>query len=401
MAWNEPGGGGDRDPWGGGKNDKGPPDIDEVVKKMQEKFGGLFGGKKSNGSGGGVQLPKGLIHIVIIVVLVIWGAVGFYTVEEGKNGVVTTFGAYSGLTKSGLQWLAVPFQKVQLVDIQKIHSTEIGYRSSGRSDNTSIPKEANMLTEDENIIDIRLAVQYKINNPRDYLFNVVDPNGVLKQATESAIRHVVGQSRMDYILKEGRAKVASDAQDILQKTLNSYHAGLDVVQVTMQDAQPPEQVQHAFTDAVKAQEDRERLINHAEAYQKDILPRANGLAARQVEEAIGYKAKTIAESKGESDRFLKILVEFEKAPEITRERLYLDSMESVLSNSSKVLIDVDSGNSLMYLPLDKMVSNAATQVQQPAALPTQAPQGVVEHNRPVTQQESRTSSRRTRIRGFQ
>jgi membrane protease subunit HflK len=378
MAWNEPGGSGkDKDPWGGGSGDQGPPDLDEVVKKMQDKFGSLFGGKRRGGggpSGGGGGGKGGLsVGLVVIVAVIAWAISGIYIVDEGKRGVVLMFGAYHKTTLPGPHWYPRFIQSVEKVDIETINSATIGYRSAGatRQSTTPVARESLMLTQDENIVDIQLAVQYKVKNASDYLFKVRDPDTTLRQATESAIREIIGKNKMEFVLTEGRAEIAARVYDLTQEILDRYETGLEITSVNMQDAQPPEPVQAAFDDAVKAREDNVRLKNEAEAYANDIIPKAQGAAARQIAEANGYKDKVIAEAKGETSRFLDVLAEYKKAPEVTRKRLYIDSMEAVLRNSSKVMVDVQGGNSLLYLPLDRIME------QRPPITIQQAPRNTV------------------------
>jgi len=364
MAWNEPGGNG-KDPWGGGGRDQGPPDLDEVIKKLTGKFGGIFGGRPGSGGGGTSSSGGGVIKaggkgfgLLIGVVLVGWLLSGIYIVDQGKRGVVLRFGKYVDTTQPGPHWhIPYPIEAVEIVDVEIRRAVEIGYRSgnAGRSGIRTVPREALMLTQDENIVDIRLAVQYQISNPRDYLFNVVDPDLTLKQVAESTAREVVGKSKMDFVLTEGRSEVVAQVKTLSQDILdNKYAAGLQVVNVNLQDAQPPEEVQEAFADAIKAREDEQRFKNQAEAYSNEIIPKARGAAARQLEEANAYKARVLAESEGEAKRFENLLVEYQVAPAVTRDRLYLETMERVMSDNPKVLIDVDEGNNLLYLPLDKL-----------------------------------------------
>ncbi len=364
MAWNEPGGSGNKDPWGGGNrggNNQGPPDLDEVVKQLQQKFSAIFGGGKkggggsSSGSGNAGSIGLGVIAAVLVVV---WGISGIYIVDEGRRGVVLQFGAYAKTTMPGPHWHPTFIQSVEIVNVEESRALTVGFRQTGgnRPTSSTVGRESLMLTQDENIVDVKLAVQYKVKSASDYLFRVRDPEVVLRQATESAIREVIGKSDMDFILKEGRADITAQAMTLIQKTLDHYQAGLIITTVNLQDAQPPEQVQDAFADAVKAQGDSERVKNEAEAYSNDIIPRARGKAARQIAEANAYKERVIAEAMGEASRFDQVLTEYLKAPEVTRKRLYLESMESVLSNSSKVMVDVKSGNNIMYLPLDQMMS---------------------------------------------
>ena len=368
MAWNEPGG--SKDPWGGRGNDQGPPDLDEIVRKMQDKMGGLFGGRKGGGNrNGGTGASGGgfAIGLFAFVAIAVWLAFGFYIVEEGKRGVELRFGKFSMITLPGLHWHApYPIEQVELVDVEQRRFVEVGYRSGGGRSGTSgvvtVPKEALMLTQDENIVDIRVAVQYQVKDAREYLFNVRDPDLTLKQSTESAIREVIGKSKMDFVLTEGRSEVAVQARNLIQAILDQYSTGLLVTTVNLQDAQPPEEVQRAFVDAIKAREDEERQKNEAVAYSNDVIPKARGASARLLEEAEGYKLSVIAKAEGEANRFNQLLVEYSKAPEVTRKRLYLDTMEKVLGNSSKVTVDVSKGNNLLYLPLDQMLQGAAAAV---------------------------------------
>lgn len=373
MAWNEPGGG-NRDPWGGKNRDQGPPDLDEVIRKLSAKLGGLFGGRptgagSSGGDGGGtgggapVRVPSGKgVWLIVGIVVLGWLASGIYIVQEGTRGVVLRFGAYVDTTMPGPHWrFPYPIERHEIVDVDQRRVMEIGYRSGGTPNATrqgairSVPREALMLTQDENIVDIKISVQYQVSNPRDFLFNVVTPEVTLQEVVESAVRETVGKSTMDYVLTEGRADIVADVKEIAQQVVDTYHAGIIVTNVNLQDAQPPDEVQDAFADAIKAREDEQRLINEAEAYANEILPIARGAAARELADASAYREQVIARAEGESSRFTQVLAEYQKAPGVTGERLYLDTMEAVLARSSKVIVDVDAGNSLLYLPLDRMV----------------------------------------------
>lgn len=349
MAWNEPGNSGGKDPWGSGRKDEqGPPDLDEVVRKLQEKLGGLFGGGKggSNGTGGGSTDGLGIgLGVIVAIAAVLWAASGLYIVDEGRRGVVLQFGQYNTTTMPGLHWYPRFIQTVDTVNVESVRTVELGTRTS----------DSLMLTEDENVISIRYAVQYQIGNARDYLFNVNDPEQTLHQVAESSMREIVGKTKMDFIMTGGLDEVIGRARLQLQSTLDAYQIGIIVSSVNIQDAQPPEQVQNAFADAIKAREDNQRIENEAKAYANDVLPRARGASARLLEEANAYKAQVIAQAEGETSRFLAVLSEYKKAPEVTRKRLYLDSMESVLTHSSKVVIDTEGGNNLLYLPLDKLM----------------------------------------------
>lgn len=350
MAWNEPGGNGSKDPWGnkGGNKQDGPPDLDEVFKKLNEKVTSLFGGKGGRSGGSSSASGSKGIGFIAVILLVVWALSGIYIVDEGRQGVVLRVGAFDRITEPGPHWYPRFIEKVEIVDVQRVRSINIGATSH----------ESLMLTKDENIVDIQFAVQYKVSNAKDYVFNVRDPDTTLRQVTETAMREIVGKNSMDFVIKDGRVQVAAGTKELMQNILNGYKTGLVVTNVNMQNAQPPQQVQHAFSDAVKAREDKVRLENEAEAYSNDIIPKARGQAARMEQEAAAYRDQIIARANGETERFLKVLAQYKKAPVVTRERLYLDAMESVLSNSSKVMVDVKKGNNLMYLPLDRLQSRS-------------------------------------------
>lgn len=349
MAWNEPGGNGSKNPWGNNGGNKsgneGPPDLDEVFKKLNDKVTRLFGGK--GGGSGGISAAGGKgVGFIVGILIVVWALSGIYIVDEGRQGVVLRVGAFDRITEPGPHWYPRFIEKVEIVDVQRVRSINIGATSH----------ESLMLTKDENIVDIQFAVQYKVSNAKDYVFNVKDPDTTLRQVTETAMREIVGKNSMDFVIKDGRVQVAAGTKELMQNILNGYKTGLVVTNVNMQNAQPPQQVQHAFSDAVKAREDKVRLENEAEAYSNDIIPKARGQAARMEQEAAAYRDQIIAQANGETERFLKVLQQYKKAPVVTRERLYLDAMESVLSNSNKVMVDVKKGNNLMYLPLDRLQS---------------------------------------------
>ena len=348
MAWNEPGGGnGSKDPWGDkGRKQDGPPDLDEVFKKLNEKVTSLFGGKGGKSGGGRAQNGAKGFGFIAAVVVVLWALSGIYIIDEGREGVVLRFGGFDRITSPGPHWYPRFIETVEIVDVERVRSVNIG----------ATTHESLMLTKDENIVDIQFAVQYKVSNAKDYIFNVRDPDTTLRQVTETAMREIVGKNDMDFVIKDGRVQVANETKDLMQKILDVYKTGLVITNLNMQNAQPPEQVQHAFNDAIKAREDKERLVNEAEAYSNDILPRARGKAARMTQEAAAYRDEIIAKANGETNRFIKILTEYKKAPTVTRERLYLETMESVLGSSNKVMIDVKKGNNLMYLPLDRLGS---------------------------------------------
>ncbi len=349
MAWNEPGGSNGRDPWGNRKDEQGPPDLDEVVRNLQKKFGGLFGrggrGADGGGTGGGLGgVGFGGVTLGVLLAVIVWALSGIYIVDEGKRGVVLQFGEYRDTTMPGPHWHPRFIQTIEQVDVEGIRGIDLGLRRD----------EALMLTQDENIVDLKFAVQYRVKDAKDYLFNVRDPDMTLHQAAQSAVREVVGKSKMDFIITGGRAEIAQQSQVLLQEILDNYRSGLVITSFNMQDAQAPEQVQEAFADAVRAREDEVRLKNEAEAYANDILPKARGHAQRIREESEAYKASVIARAEGQASRFLQVLAEYQKAPEVTRKRLYLDAIESVFAGSKKVVIDAQSGNNMLYLPLDQL-----------------------------------------------
>ncbi len=390
MAWNEPGGN-KQDPWGnrdnksgggGGNDNQGPPDLDEVVRKFQQKVSSIFGGgngSKSGGSTGGEGGAGGLL-ILFFVAVIGWSIYdSIHVIQPAERGVVMVFGEYTKTLNSGLQFVPPrPIGRVIRVDVEQKRIAEIGYRSEGRGD-TSRSRESLMLTQDENIVDIKLAVQYQIKDAQNYVFNVANPDRTLHEVTESVLREAVGNNTMDFVLTEGRREVAEIVHEQLQEVLDFYETGLIVTSINLQDAQPPEQVQHAFADAVKAREDEQRYKNEAEAYSNDIIPKARGAAARQMEEANAYKAQVIAEAEGSASRFSQVRTEFERAPKVTRERLYIDAVQAVLTNSSKVMISVEQGNSLIYLPLDRMMKQgSASNFSTPNSYPNNMNQDVAQ-----------------------
>ena len=359
MAWNQPGGnGGDRDPWGQRDNQQGPPDLDEVLGKMQSKLTGVFGGKGGGGAGGSGRSGGGGISavgvgIVAVVLVFAWVLMGIYIVEPAEEAVLTRFGKYDRVEGPGPHWAPYLVDRVEKVNVEQVRSADIGFRTVAGQN--SVEFESLMLTKDENIVDLQFAVQYRVSSAKDYLFNVRDPDLTLRQATESAIREIVGKRTMDFVLTEGRDAVATEVSVLVQEIVDRYQAGLSVLTVNMQRAQPPEPVQDAFADAVKAREDEERTKNEARAYAADILPKARGEANAILEGALAYKERVVAAADGETSRFLRILDEYQKAPEVTRQRLYLEAVESVLANTNKVMIDVEGGNNLTYLPLDRIM----------------------------------------------
>lgn len=373
MAWNEPGnkgngagGNGEKDPWGGnrggnnGKNNQGPPDLEEMLKNLQNKILGLFGGGTGPGNGGAASSGGFGVMLIIFMVIVagFYAYSGLYVVQEGVRGVVLRFGEFNDITKPGLHWAPKFIDEVILVDISNEENLEIGYETQGDTI-YSKKEESLMLTKDENIVSVKLAVQYVVGDPKDFALNVRDPRETLKQVTESVLREVVGKKKMDYVLTEGRDEVAAlvkkDVQAILEE---NYRAGIVINVLNLQDVQPPDEVQEAFEDVIKAREDREKSINEANGYRNKVVPKAEGQAARITKEAEGYKAKVVSEAKGEADRFESLLAEYKKAPEVTRERMYLDAIEQVMSASSKILLDGDQSKNIMYLPLDELMHSS-------------------------------------------
>jgi membrane protease subunit HflK len=355
MAWNEPGnsgGGKDRDPWGN-RGDEGPPDLDEVVRKMREKVGGLFGG----GGGGRSSANQGGTFTIVILALAAWFLYdASYVIEPAERGVVLRFGKNVDTLQPGFNMrLPRPIEKVVRVNVENIRKLSVGGTQA----------ESLMLTRDENIVDIEFSVQYKIKDAGDYVFNVRNPEESLLHATETAVREIVGKSNMDYVITEGRDAVAVQARDLVQQILDDYGTGLQVTEFNMQDAQPPEQVQDAFADAVKAREDEVRYKNEAEAYSRDLLGKAEGAKQRQVLDAQGYRSKVIESATGEAARFSNLLTEYEKAPAVTRERLYIEAMESVLGSSTKIMTDTEGSSNIMYLPLDQLMRQQGQSRTQP------------------------------------
>lgn len=407
MAWNEPGGKGDKDPWGSrGGNNKGAAanDLDELMKKIQARFGGIFGG---SGSGRGTPSPDNvnkLLSLMAVVIAVVWAFSGLYTVEEGKQAVVLQFGSYKETTGPGLHWYPRLVQTVETVDVSRIQKSDIGSHAGARSANAG-DHGTMMLTQDENIVDLEMSVQYKVKSAKDYLFNVADPDVTLRQAMESALREIIGKSKMDFVITEGRGEIGQRAETMVQQILDRYQTGLVVTSVNLQGARAPEQVRSAFEDAVKAREDEQRLKNEAEAYSNDIIPKARGAAARQLEDANAYKSRVVAHAEGEAVRFTKVLGEYQKEPIVTRERLYLEMVESVLGSTSKVMVDMPGNNNMVYLPLDKFLenqrggpgSNASASAAFPDSVPpSSAPQDNAATRSAVGEQRDRLRSRETR-----
>ncbi|MBI4986660.1 MAG: FtsH protease activity modulator HflK [Rhodocyclales bacterium] len=367
MSLNDPG-------WGNsGNKGSGPPDLDELWRDFNRRLSGLLGKKGGGGNGGGgPSFPNmsprqfgGGISLLAALVAVIWLASGFYIVDASQRGVVLQFGRFKETTEPGLRWrLPWPIQSYEIVNLSGVRTVEIGYRGSEKN---KVPKEALMLTDDENIVSVQFAVQYLLKDPMNYIFKNRFPDETVVQAAETAIREIVGKSKMDFVLYEGRDVIAANTQKLIQDILDRYETGIQVRSVTMQSTQPPEQVQAAFDDAVKAGQDRERHKNEGQAYANDVIPRARGAASRLHEEANGYKARIIATAEGDASRFKQILVEYAKAPEIMRSRMYIETMQQLYTNTSKVMMDAKGGGNLLYLPLDKLMQATAAPTGAAAA----------------------------------
>lgn len=342
MAWNEPGNNGnDKDPWNNkGGRDQGPPDLDEVFRKYGDRFGGLFGGKKGSSNGG---LSGPALVFVLIIAITVWAISGFYTVKEAERGVVLRFGQFHEVAMPGLRWKMTFVDRVIPVDIEAVRSLS----ASGF-----------MLTEDENVVSVEFVVQYRVTDAYLYRFSVTDADHSLQQALDSALRYVVGHAKMDDVLTKGREQVRQDTWQELEKIITPYNLGIVLTDVNFKDARPPAEVKDAFDDAIAAQEDEERFIREAEAYQREIEPTARGRVTRMTQEAEAYKERVTLEVQGEIARFERLLPEYQAAKEVTRQRLYIDAMEEVLGNTSKVIVDVEGGNNMMYLPLDKIIQQS-------------------------------------------
>jgi membrane protease subunit HflK len=377
MAWNDP-------QWGnkgGGNKNSGPPDLDEMWRRVNERLSGLFGGKGNSPEGGAPDaMPGGgnLAGLLAGLLALVWLASGFYIVDTGQRGVVLRFGKYIETTQPGPNWhIPWPVESREVVNIDQVRTIEIGYRNNVKNE---MLRESLMLTDDENIVDLQFAVQYLIKDPKDFLFVDRSPEETVRQVAESAMREIVGRNKMDFVLYEGRAEIAARAKLLMQQILDRYKTGITISQLTLQNIQPPDQVQSAFDDAVKAGQDRERLKNEAEAYANNVVPRARGFASRLKEEAEGYQQSVIANAEGEANRFSQIATQYVKAPQVTRERMYLDTMQTVMNNTTKVIVD-QKGNSLLYLPLDKLQQlvgqpSADSQAQVVDPAPVAAPAAV-------------------------
>ena len=352
--------------WGNQGNDnnrdgnQGPPDLEEMWRDFNRRLSALFGGRRGGSGGGGEGGPAfnfrlfgGGFGVIAALALAAWAASGFYIVDASQRGVVLRFGKFVETTEPGLRWrMPFPIESQELVNLTGVRTVEVGYRGSERN---KVLNEALMLTDDENIINIQFAVQYILNNPENYLFNNREPDESVIQAAETAMREIVGKSRMDFVLYEGREQIAATAHTLMQAILDRYQTGIQISKVTMQNAQPPEQVQAAFDDAVKAGQDRERQKNEGQAYANDVIPRARGTSSRLLQESEGYRSREVAQAEGDAARFSQVLGEYSKAPEVTRRRIYLETMQDIYSNTTKIMVDARANGNLMVLPLDKIL----------------------------------------------
>lgn len=406
--------------WGRGSDDNknqdgkrpndGPPDLDQLWRDFNQRLGNLFGNRKNgggNGNGGnggntggtgfkpdmrGAGIGAGVIAVIVAF---LWLVSGFFIVQEGQTGVVLTFGKYSHMTPAGFNWRwPAPIQSHETVNVSQVRTVEVGYRGNIKNKQH---QESLMLTEDENIIDIQFAVQYTLKNASDWVFNNREQGEMVKQVAETAIREVVGRSKMDFVLYEGREKIAFDTSQLMQQIVDRYKAGVQITNVTMQGVQPPEQVQASFDDAVKAGQDRERQKNEGQAYANDVIPRARGAASRLMEESEAYRSSVTANAQGEASRFKQVLVEYQKAPAVTRDRMYLETMQKIFSSTTKVMVDAKGSNNLIYLPLDKLISQTAAGTAAATAPSTTTPALPSDSVALETQlpQDSRTRDSRT------
>jgi membrane protease subunit HflK len=354
MAWDD----GDKgNPWRSDK-DKGPADLDAVVRDLQRRLTALFKGGRGSASHGGGERPvrSGLIIGGVLLLIALWLLAGIYRVDEAERGVVLHFGAFQKLTQPGLQWhIPWPIESVEKINI---------------GETKGVPYRGSMLTRDENIVDVEVVVQFRRTDPKGFLFNMLDPEDTLTDVAASAIREVIGRNLLDFILTDGRTQVAHETQDLLQATLDSYGAGVRVYEVNLQEANFPREVEGAVQDAIKAREDRERKILEAESYSNEILPKARGEAEKRRQEAEAYRGEVIANAEGEADRFEQILTEYRQAPAVTRERMYIETLESILASSTKVLVDTGGGNPVLYLPLEQLMQKRpATPASDSPAVP--------------------------------
>ena len=388
MAWNDPGR--NRNPWGN-RPDRGAADLDEALRNLQRKITEIFGGGRGSGGGEGGTPGRGDaamrgfgIGTVALVLLAVWAATGLYKVDAAERAVVTRFGKFSETTEPGLRWhLPWPIEARQIVNVESVE---------GFSDQTR------MLTSDENLVDINIAVQYRRAEPVAFVFNVRDPEATLSEVSESAIREIVGHSKLDFVLEEGRQEITAKTRELVQRTLDSYKTGIEVTTVNLQGVSVPEQVQSSQRDAIKAREDRERLALEAQAYSNDILPKAKGSAARQMEDSLAYKARIVADAEGEAQRFLLLLPAYERNPAVTRQRLYYETMEEVFASANKVLVDTKGTGNMLYVPLEKMMERRkpALTLDEQRQVPATAPPRAVAAEEPAAATVESARERGTR-----
>ena len=380
MAWNEPGNNGkNNDPWKQGGRDQGPPDLDEVFRNFGKKFGGIFGGGKSSGGSSNGGASAALV-LVLIVAALVWAFSGFYTIKESERGVVLRFGQYNSEVGPGIHWKPTFIDTVLPVDVTSVRTL----RSDGF-----------MLTQDQNLVRVTFEIQYRVFNARLYKFSVVDADSSLHQATDAALRYVIGHSIMDDVLTRGREVVRQNTRQELEGIIEPYNMGIALVDVNFRDARPPEEVRDAFDDAIKAQEDQERFIQEAQAYAREIEPRARGQVNRVMQEAEAYKQQIVLKAQGEVARFEKLLPEYLAAPKVTRDRMYLETMEQVYSNTSKVMVDVKNGNNIMYLPLEKMLNQGSGATAPSSAVPFTPSRSSTDSNSSNRTDSSRSTSTRS------
>lgn len=397
MAWNDPGGG-DRDPWsGGGRDQQGPPDLDEVFKKLQNRLRGIFGGGRRGGDGGSGKGGGIGVGFIVTVVLAVWLLSGFYIVDDGKRGVVLLFGEHVRTVEPGPHWhMPYPISEVRMVDVAALRTVKIGYEGTGRV----VPDEALMLTGDrKNIVSVLMAVQWRASDPYKYLFALAEPEPTLKQIAESALREVVSRYPLDFVVSEGRPQVVAEVQALITEALKDYDAGIQVVEVALQDVQLPDPVQEAVAEVERARATAERLENEANAYRSEILPQAEAEAARIRESAQGEAAELVAAAEGETAEFLAVLNEYRRTPAITRERLYIEALESVLSGTRKVLVSGDASAPLPYLPLDRLGDTRAAPAERGAREPASAPQAEAPRQQTPVSADETSQRHRERDRG--
>jgi membrane protease subunit HflK len=366
MAWHESGGnsGGKRNnPWGSNKPDQGPPDLDEVLRNLQRRLASLFGGSAGRGGLGAPGPTRGLsFGMILLVLMVIWALTGFYQVDAAERGIVFRFGKQVDLTMPGPRWhLPWPIETKQVVNVEHFESFN---------------EQTRMLTSDENLVEINLEVQWRRAKPLEFAFNVNEPENTLKEIIESAIREVIGRSKLDEVLESGRQEITRNTQELIQRTVDYYQAGIEISKVNLQDVKVPTEVAPAQSDAIKAREDREGYSLKAQAYENDIIPKARGAAARQVLDAQAYRARKVADAEGEAQRFTQLLQEYERAPGVTRERLWLETLEAVLASSKKVLIDAPGNGNLLYLPVDKLIEQGRPRAVTSETLTVERPAAV-------------------------